>query len=134
MQSVEFRILTEGFHEDPRTGWSAYPFILGGSGLPGTDVKGMHVVSIYPGQVRGNHYHAHTNEYLFIFTGRGMFYWEEEGALKERELNGEPVLVVIPPGIRHAFRNTGDIPVYLLAVRDGEFDYGNPDIVRVPLV
>jgi mannose-6-phosphate isomerase-like protein (cupin superfamily) len=133
MPSVKITRLKEGVYSDPKTGWSAYPF-TGSFGAPGADIRGVHVVSIYPGQVRGNHYHEHANETLFIFSGKGIFYWEEEGALRQHQVEGGLHVITVPPGVRHAFRNTGTEPVYLLAVRDGAFDSANPDVVRSGLV
>jgi len=132
MPVVEIRRLKDGFFSDPKTGWSAYPFVHGLG--EGADIRAVHVVAIYPGQTRGNHYHASTNEVLLMFSGRGMFYWEEEGALREHQIEGAPTVIKIPAGIKHAFKNMGESTVYLIAVRDGEHDASNPDIVRVELV
>ena len=129
MPDVEIKRLKDGMYSDPKTGWSAYPFVYGFE----ADLRGVHVVSIYPGQTRGNHYHASTNELLFFISGKGVFLWEEEGAVHEHMLNGTPTVIRIKAGVKHAFKNTGDSPVFLLAVRDGEFDPRNPDVVKVEL-
>ncbi|MBI5190864.1 MAG: cupin domain-containing protein [Nitrospirae bacterium] len=129
MQAVEIKKLAEGFHDDPRTGWAAWPFLTG-FGEGGADIRAVHVVAIMPGQVRGNHYHEKAKELLFMFSGTGMLYWEEDGHAKERLISGEPVIVTIPPGVKHAFRNTGEDTVYLIAVRDGDYDPAHPDTVR----
>jgi len=134
MRIVQIRKLKEGMFGDPKTGWSAYPFISG-TGGKGADIRGVHVVAIYPGQLRGNHYHSKGNELLFIFSGSGIFYWEEDGKLREHPTDAHtPTVITIPPGVRHAFRNTGEAAVYLLAVRDGEFDMKEPDVVKSELV
>ncbi|MGA2192539.1 MAG: cupin domain-containing protein [Nitrospirota bacterium] len=133
MPSVDIERLHDGFFNDPKTGWSAYPFMHGPSGRD-ADIRGVHVVAISPGQVRGNHYHEKTNETLLVFSGRGVFYWEDGSGISERVIDREPTLIRIPPGVRHAFRNIGDDTVYLLAVRDGEFDPDNPDVVRSEVV
>jgi len=132
MAEVSISILDEGFTGDPKTGWSAYPFLK----EAGFDIRAVHVVAINPGQVRGNHYHARTSELLLMFSGTGAFYWEEGGAVRESAIGGAgaPVVIRIPPGKRHAFRNTGVDVVYLLAVRDGGDDHADPDIVRSPFV
>ena len=133
MRTVEIKRLKDGMYSDPKTGWSAYPFQRG-VGKGSADIKGVHVVAIYPGQLRGNHYHEATDEQLFVFSGKGMFYWEEDGELRQHMLSGTPTLVTIPKGVRHAFRNTGEGVVYLLAVREGDYDPDNPDTVRSELV
>ncbi len=129
MKTVEIKRLKEGFFSDPKTGWSAYPFALG-MGERGADLRGVHVVAILPGQTRGNHYHEKTNEFLFMFAGKGAFYWEEEGKIREHPVGGSPTMITIPAGIRHAFTNTGQDTVYLIALRDGEYDSQNPDVVK----
>lgn len=129
MPTIEIKRLKEGFFSDPVTGWAAYPFQYG-FGESGADIRAVHVVAIMPGQVRGNHYHEKTNEMLFFFAGKGAFYWEEEGRVHEHPVDGHPILIIIPPGIKHAFRNTGETTVFLLAVRDGKFDPDAQDIVR----
>jgi len=133
MKTVEIKRLKDGMYSDPRTGWSAYPFQYG-AGKGRVDVRGVHVVAIYPGQLRGNHYHEETEELLFIFSGDGVFYWEEEGVLRQHPVSGTPTIITIPKGIRHAFRNTGESVVFLLAVRDGDYDPQNPDVVKSQLV
>ncbi len=133
MTTVKIGRLKEGVYSDPKTGWSAYPFLYG-FGSPEAGIRAVHLVAIYPGQVRGNHYHERTSEMLYIFAGRGVFYWEEEGNLKQHPIEGEQTVITIPPGIRHAFRNTGEGTVFLLAVRDGESDPKNPDVTPVELV
>lgn len=133
MKTVEIKRLKDGMYSDPKTGWSAYPFPHD-AGEGRIDVRGVHVVAIYPGQLRGNHYHKETEELLFIFSGNGVFYWEEEGALRQHIMSDAPTMITIPKGIRHAFRNTGDSVVYLMAAREGDHDPQNPDTVRSELV
>jgi mannose-6-phosphate isomerase-like protein (cupin superfamily) len=133
MNTVEIKRLKRGFFEDPKSGWSAYPFIQG-MGERGADLRGVHVVAIYPGQTRGNHYHENTNEVLFMFAGSGTFYWEEEGCVHEHLIVGSPTVITIPAGIKHAFTNNGHDPVYLIALRDGEYDQNNPDVVKTELI
>lgn len=137
MHSVDIKRLKDGMFGDPRSGWSAYPFMygFGPEGGGGTaDFRGVHVVAIYPGQTRGNHYHKDTTEVLFLFSGKGVFYWEEDGGLFEHLVNGTPTVITIQPGVKHAFTNTGESDVYLLALRDGVFDPRNPDVVAAKLI
>jgi len=130
MAVVTIKKLKEGMFSDPKTGWSAYPFMYALKPESDVALRDLHVVSIYSGQVRGNHYHDHSTELLFFFAGKGSFIWEEDGRVKEERLAGTPVMITIPPGIKHAFKNTGESTVYLLAVRDEDHDPTNPDTVR----
>ena len=133
MSLVEIIKMEQGFVDDQKTGWSAYPFASApGGALP--DIRAVHVVAIYPGQVRGNHYHERTDETILVFSGEGVLYYEEGGVLREAAVGGKPTLIMIPHGVRHAFRNTGRETVHLLAARAGEDDPGKPDIVRSVIV
>lgn len=79
------------------------------------DLKSLHLVVTRPGQVRGNHAHPTRAEYLFCFGGEAEFYWEEAGELKRLPLGEEGRLIKIAPGIKHAYRNTGNRLSYILA-------------------
>ena len=133
MPKLEIERLDEGFHPGPGDGWAAYPFVQGFGADP-ADIRGVHVVAIMPGQARGNHYHVVSDELLFMFAGTGTFFWEEDGVVREYAYDGGPALIKIPPGVRHAFKNTGETAVFLLAVRDGDFDPAKPDTVRSVIV
>lgn len=135
MLPVEIKTMKDGLFGDAKTGWSAYPFMYGFGGEKGADLRGVHVVAIYPGQARGNHYHKDTNEVLFIFSGEGVFYWEEDGNLREHMVSsGGPTVITVAAGVKHAFRNTGESTVYLIALRDGAYDMRNPDVVSSTLL
>jgi mannose-6-phosphate isomerase-like protein (cupin superfamily) len=134
MQTVEIKRLKDGFFSDPKTGWSAYPFMYGFGADAPADLRGVHVVAILPGQMRGNHYHRDTNELLFVFSGSGDLVWKEAGRLCTHRIDGGNTVITIPAGVSHAFRNTGETPVYLVALRDGAFDPKNPDVVKSEII
>jgi len=117
MADVEFLDISGEIHEDPR-GFVFFPWqdrVQEPRDLPPT----FHLVSIAPGQLRGNHLHPGHREYLFTFQGVGEFLWEPRpGEIKERLLTGNRTLVLIPPGIPHALRNPGPETLYLLAWRE----------------
>lgn len=133
MALVEFIDLTEEIVEDPR-GSSFYPFknrVRRSEVL----IPNFHLVSIRPGQVRGNHAHPGQVEWLYPFHGEGDFIWQQpDGSKETHRLAGGRMLVRISPGVAHALRNTGPGPVYLLAWREplGE-EQGQPDTVPHPV-
>ena len=119
METVEFIDLTREIWEDSRA-FSFYP-LKGRTEDPGRLPDAFHLVSIAPGQVRGNHLHPGRQEWLYPFHGTGMFMWEPTpGNLQEREVSGHRLLIRIPPGVAHALRNPGPEPLYLLAWHKGE--------------
>ncbi len=74
-----------------------------------------------PGVVRGPHEHKSQSD-GFVFAGPGMFklyLWENrEGKTNYHELEtlevGEdnPALVIVPPGVAHAYKCVSDAPAY----------------------
>jgi quercetin dioxygenase-like cupin family protein len=80
---------------------------------------------------RGNHHHDGT-EWLLVTEGavEVRFRASEEEPVQVRALAGDhPVLLEIPPGVRHSIRNTGAQTVYLVAFSDRE----RPITVKAPL-
>ncbi|MEW5801516.1 MAG: hypothetical protein AB1847_05350 [bacterium] len=77
----------------------------------------MHIPSLRPQAVRGNHYHEHHSEAVIILGGkclvatrnRATGIYEEfvyDGIVKE--------LILIPPAVTHAFKNIGYRSIYLI--------------------
>jgi mannose-6-phosphate isomerase-like protein (cupin superfamily) len=121
MESLQFIDLSKELREDSR-GFSFYP-LKGRAQEPERLPEDFHLISIAPGQVRGNHLHRGRWEWLYPFHGTGYFMWEPHpGDLRERLVSGRRLLIRIPPGVAHALRNPGPEPLYLLAWREGKTD------------
>ena len=91
------------------------------------DVSNLHVPSIKPGAVRGNHYHAQGTEYLIVLCGpcKASFFDRQTGESWEAVLTDNlPLLIEIPPNIVHAFKNTGTQDIMILCY---ESPAGTPD-------
>lgn len=79
--------------------------------------KMAYVSQTNPGVMRGPHEHEQQSD-LFCFIGPGdfeLFLWEKNltnEPYQERHLVGEsnPVAVIVPPGIVHAYKNISDYP------------------------
>lgn len=131
METIEFIDLSAELHEDAR-GFSFYP-LKGRVQDPATLPDIFHLVSIVPGQVRGNHLHPTRWEWLYLIHGTGTFKWETPpGETREREVSGPRLLIRIPSGVAHSLSNPGPEPIYLLAWREGELE-GGADTVPRPL-
>ncbi len=119
MAVIELLELSEEIKEDPR-GFVFFPWQGRAEVQDPPDVlRTFHLVSIAPGEVRGNHLHPGHQEYLFTFGGEGILIWEEkEGEVRERRLSGHRTLVRILPGVAHALRNPGPEMLFLLAWRE----------------
>ena len=80
------QILTpHSFGTDER-GWSIDPIFR--EDFPDGDIKNLHMVSILPGHVRGNHYHEKLTEYALFIAGDGLL------AVQDRQ-NGERQEILI---------------------------------------
>ena len=119
MADVEFIDLSGEIKADAR-GMSFFPWPPGRLREPGDLLRTFHLVSINPGQTRGNHLHPGYEEWLYVFHHPGVFIWEAApGEVRERLITGGRTLIRIPAGIAHALRNPGPGVLYLVAWRQG---------------
>lgn len=117
-RDIRFLDMGDAWREDER-GFVCFLFQHLEPTAPAREVcASCHLISILPGQVRGQHQHPLKTEWLYVFQGQGEFFWRPQGdQVRQRRLSGNRTLVVIPPGIPHALRNDGPDPLYLLAWR-----------------
>jgi dTDP-4-dehydrorhamnose 3,5-epimerase-like enzyme len=98
-----------------------------------SSVSNVHIVSLLPGAVRGNHYHAHHVEHLCVIGGRVRFRavdTESEETI-DTELDGSRVPVIrIPPLVSHAVKNIGAETLYLLCYSVVESGSWRGDVAR----
>lgn len=93
----------------------------------------------YPGVVKGWHYHKVQTDNFTIVKGmmKVVLYDGREGSRTHGEVNeffiGElnPLLIVIPPGVLHGMKATGDAPGYLVNCPTEPYNYDDPDEHRV---
>lgn len=77
--------------------------------------KNVHVVLTQPKEVRGNHVHRVAVETTTV-VGPCLVRLKEAGTIRDLQIPaGEVWRLIIPPGVVHAFRNTGDIPMVLIS-------------------
>jgi quercetin dioxygenase-like cupin family protein len=73
------------------------------------------VVLTQPNDVRGNHVHRVAVETTTV-VGPCLVRLKEAGTIRDLQIPaGEVWRLIIPPGVVHAFRNTGDIPMVLIS-------------------
>ena len=79
------------------------------------DQKNVHVVLTQPNEVRGNHVHRTAVETTSV-VGPCLIRLKEAGEIRDLEVPaGETWRLTIPPGVVHAFRNTGDSMMVLVS-------------------
>ena len=132
----QFFDLGDKIRRDER-GLAYFPFREAAATPEGpTILESFHLVSILPGQVRGNHQHPHKREWLYVFNGEGNFVWQDDqGQKHQQRLADDRTMVIIPPGMPHALSNEGSQVLYLLAWRVPERpEVTEPDTVPSPVL
>lgn len=100
---------------------------LAGEGL--AIQKNAHVVVTRPGAVRGNHYHLKGTETLVI-CGPALVRVRQDNTLQDFSIQRNAISrLIIPPGIAHAVKNTGDTDCLLVAFNTEPHDPDEPDLV-----
>jgi oxalate decarboxylase/phosphoglucose isomerase-like protein (cupin superfamily) len=99
--------------------------------LAGFPVVDMHVATIEPGSVRGNHFHLERRELLVVMADdTWSLHWDGGAgtAVHKRDFAGPgAVLVSVPIGSSHAIRNDGSAPMRMVALTNGPYDPDRPD-------
>ena len=92
--------------------------------------KNVHVVLTRPNEVRGNHVHRTAVETTSV-VGPCLIRLKEAGTLRDLEVpEGETWRLTIPPGVVHAFRNTGQSTMVLVSFSTNLHDPGGSDTLR----
>jgi dTDP-4-dehydrorhamnose 3,5-epimerase-like enzyme len=92
--------------------------------------KNVHVVITAPNEVRGNHRHATAVEITTV-VGPCLARLKEAGVIRDVEVPaGEIWRFVIPPGVAHAYRNTGSGPMVLISFSSQVHDPRATDTIR----
>jgi len=96
--------------------------------------RNVHVALTEPGGIRGNHLHQQATE-ITVVLGPALVRLREDGAVRDVNVPaGETWRFTIPPGVGHAFQNTGPRPMLLVAFSTSVFDPANPDVIRDVLI
>lgn len=132
MIGVEFFDLKpKGFFDN--RGWAVNPVPV--DKLTSMNFGHIHVASVEPGAVRGNHYHKNTNEFLLVFGGEYDFYYNVEQEVHRRHFNDSQLFgIKINTGITHSIKNVGDNTLYVMAYYDRPYNRKNPDTVSNKLL
>lgn len=104
--------------------------------------RNVHVVLTAPGAVRGNHFHRLTQEVAAV-VGPARVSWRPARATGGGEMPpaesvdvpaGQAWRFTFPPGTAHAYRNTGETTMVLVAFASRPHDPTDPDTFRDALL
>jgi dTDP-4-dehydrorhamnose 3,5-epimerase-like enzyme len=92
--------------------------------------RNVHVVLTAPGETRGNHFHHQSTE-MTVVVGPCLVRLKQMGRIRDVEVPaGEAWRFTIPPGVVHAYRNTGSSTMVLVSFASALHDKASPDTVR----
>jgi len=98
----------------------------------------IHVATIVPGAIRGNHYHTGRRECIFlIFSDSWRLAWIPLGAkdIATQDFEGRgAVLIQVQPNVVHAVKNIGKNLIHLASFSNKRHDPRNPDTFREVLL
>ncbi len=90
----------------------------------------VHVVLTQPNEVRGNHVHRTAVETTSV-VGPCLIRLKEDGSIRDLDVPaGEIWRLTIPPGVVHAFRNTGESMMVLVSFSTNLHDPTGSDTER----
>ena len=96
--------------------------------------RNVHVVLTEPGCIRGNHFHRSGTE-VSVAAGPALFRYREGSEIIDFLIpEGTTYRFIIPPGVGHAFQNTGANPLLLIGFNTIAHDPDQPDVVRDVLI
>jgi dTDP-4-dehydrorhamnose 3,5-epimerase-like enzyme len=94
-------------------------------------IRNIHVVTINPGAVRGNHYHQNHQEVLcLLYRDIWSLHWDlgVDTAIQHETFSGAGLLVVhVEPLAAHAVRNDGTADIYMVCFSNTTYNPENPD-------
>jgi dTDP-4-dehydrorhamnose 3,5-epimerase-like enzyme len=92
--------------------------------------KNVHVALTQPNEVRGNHVHRTAVEITSV-VGPCLVRLKEGGEIRDIDVPaGEILRLVIPPGVVHAFQNTGEAAMVLVSFSTNLHDPTGADTQR----
>ena len=92
----------------------------------------IYMVTIQPGQSRGNHYHLKANEWFMILRGSARAVLTDPTSGNESSLDlsaDEPAMLFVPAGLAHTFTNTDNDASELCMLAYSDQPYSPDDTV-----
>lgn len=99
----------------------------------------VYVTTAHPGIVKAWHCHRLQTDFFCLIEGRARFALFDArtdsatfGSIDEYECEGmHPRLIIIPPGVYHGFKNTGDRDAICMNCPTEPYNHAAPDELRI---
>lgn len=104
--------------------------VLRQSQLKNAGIQEVYLLYTNPGGIRGNHYHNITHEYFLVVSGKAVIALEDPEANKYKSLElaaEDNLLLKVPPGVAHAFKNDEKEQLIMLALSTREYSDSDTD-------
>lgn len=93
------------------------------------DIKDVHIMTLKPNHIRGNHYHRKKNEIIYVQYVDDWVLFYDSGLKTKVTQNSfsqsGAVIITIPPMFSHAIKNIGNKDMFLVGFTD--MPYGMED-------
>ncbi len=122
------------FDQDDR-GWLIKP--ITDEEISTSKIKDIHIVSMRPGAIRGNHYHAYKTEHIFVIGSTcRVVVMDNNTKEKEEKIieHNKKTLFVIPPHVTHAIENIGNEMSNLFCYSKIKEDLDTNDVVKNKII
>jgi len=97
-------------------------------------IAALHVTTVLPGKIRGNHVHMRKREILLVVhADTWSFHWDEGIGTYSHHFvieGGGAELIEVPPGCSHAVRNDGSVAMTVFGLSDRLYSMADPDSER----
>lgn len=126
VKKIKYKIKELEIHADER-GWLVE--LLKAKELE-KPVRQIHIASIKPGQIRGNHYHSKRIEWFFIVAGRARLTLQDIKTEEKIYLElspKKPQVITIFPYVAHSVKNLGRKAAYLVSAQSDIYNHEKPD-------
>lgn len=97
----------------------------------------VYLVSAFPGQARGNHFHPKTSEWFTVVMGKAQMVLADPitGNQQSCFLSGDdPITVYVPAGVAHVFKNPEEATEMMLLAVYADQLYDPSDTVSYHLI
>lgn len=140
--SAPFEIIDYPIFSEDSRGWVVRPIFNGNKDFVERDddeglgdVRNLHIVSMQPGAVRGEHHHKNQLEFLLIMGGDVEIAWQLPGETEKHRARlkaSPPVVLRVEPDVMHAIKNVSEEQMYVVCYSKTYAPAPGQDVYKTP--